>query len=425
MTSNNFLGAAMHICSATKNQGKELSGSEVFKKTICEAKKSNVKRLKRSKRIRMTRKKMMLTPTIKDIVIDQIKTGDIAGNVCLAQKYIPKSYRKPISKMMYVDCEINGKKVKALIDTGCNKSTISMNTANKCGITNIIDTNVQNQSIGIDGSIDDSSNIHFMIVKFGMITLPISLQVQNNLNVDMIIGLDFMSYHKVITNIKENGLDVFSKYYTGFIPFSRKISSKRNRTIRHGRDKRATKVLYCDYDKGKSVSHNIGIKSKRVYSKGKLYSSWKNRKWEHIIRRQIRKSNVSENRKLSLEHIPKVYRNPVPMLRMSCNINGQSIRAIIDSGCNITVMSKQAAKRCGFRKIIDPQERIKVRGAGGGATYVIGVMHCTLIEIGDFSIPCTVVILDKLSEELILGLDILLHRMIDIDIRSKSLKATI
>jgi len=51
--------------------------------------------------------------SLNQSINDQIEHGDINPNRALADKYIPKRYRKPIGKMMFVSCKINGKTVKA------------------------------------------------------------------------------------------------------------------------------------------------------------------------------------------------------------------------------------------------------------------------------------------------------------------------
>ena len=124
---------------------------------------------------------------------------------------------------------------------------------------------------------------------------------------------------------------------------------------------------------------------------------------------------------MASKYIPKEYQKPVPMLAIKCKINGQPIKAVIDSGCNSTVMSQRAAERCGLTKIIDPEGKGKAKGSGVGTTDVNGLLHFVLIEAENTALPCTIAVIYQLPVELLLGLDILLHHVISIDMTSKCL----
>jgi len=76
--------------------------------------------------------------------------------------------------------------------------------------------------------------------------------------------------------------------------------------------------------------------------------------------------------------------------------------------------------------MIDLEGKGRAKGNGKGKTNVIGVnsigvMHFVLIEVEDIALPCTIAVLDFLPVELLLGLDILLHHAISIDMSTKSL----
>jgi len=62
-----------------------------------------------------------------------------------------------------------------------------MKAAKRCGITNIIDTKAKRKSIGVGTMIGVGSD-HFMIGNFGTFSLSFSLDVEEGLSVDMLLG---------------------------------------------------------------------------------------------------------------------------------------------------------------------------------------------------------------------------------------------
>ncbi|CAN0467239.1 unnamed protein product, partial [Discosporangium mesarthrocarpum] len=61
------------------------------------------------------------------------------------------------------------------------------------------------------------------------------------------------------------------------------------------------------------------------------------------------------------------------MLFLDCEVNGKVIRAFVDTGAQVTVMSRGCAERCGLAGRID--ERFAGRAVGVGYARILGRIH--------------------------------------------------
>lgn len=65
------------------------------------------------------------------------------------------------------------------------------------------------------------------------------------------------------------------------------------------------------------------------------------------IEEQIRQKSIMENMEAAMEHNPASFASVV-MLFIDCEVNKVPMKAMIDSGAQITLMSASHAKKCGF-----------------------------------------------------------------------------
>ena len=70
------------------------------------------------------------------------------------------------------------------------------------------------------------------------------------------------------------------------------------------------------------------------------------------IEAAIRQQNVEENLEAAYENMPEAF-GRICMLYVNVHINGNPIKAFVDSGAQMTIMSQQMAERMGILRLMD------------------------------------------------------------------------
>uniref|UniRef100_A0A7S4EK08 Aspartic peptidase DDI1-type domain-containing protein n=1 Tax=Pseudo-nitzschia australis TaxID=44445 RepID=A0A7S4EK08_9STRA len=150
---------------------------------------------------------------------------------------------------------------------------------------------------------------------------------------------------------------------------------------------------------------------------------------------------VNEQYRQAMQEYPESM-GRVLMLYINAKINQHSLQAFVDSGAQMTIMSKSCAKRCGIFHLLDT--RFHGMAVGVGTGKILGRIHIVQLQIGDYHFPCSVTIMDDaaipttssataaFSEEnnatkpkdmdLLLGLDMLKRFNCSIDLLDSKLK---
>jgi len=82
----------------------------------------------------------------------------------------------------------------------------------------------------------------------------------------------------------------------------------------------------------------------------------------------------------------------VLMLYINAKINTHPLQAFVDSGAQMTIMSKSCAQRCGILHLLDT--RFHGMAVGVGTGKILGRIHTVQLQIGDYHFPCSVTIMD-------------------------------
>jgi len=82
----------------------------------------------------------------------------------------------------------------------------------------------------------------------------------------------------------------------------------------------------------------------------------------------------------------------VLMLYINAKINSHPLQAFVDSGAQMTIMSKNCAQRCGIFHLLDTRFHGMAMGVGTGK--ILGRIHIVQLQIGDYHFPCSVTIMD-------------------------------
>ncbi|CAF0895114.1 unnamed protein product [Rotaria sordida] len=132
------------------------------------------------------------------------------------------------------------------------------------------------------------------------------------------------------------------------------------------------------------------------------------------IEEAINMENVLDNMEHAYEHAPEFFGH-VLMLYINCKINGHPVKAFVDSGAQMTIMSKQCAERCGIMRLIDTRFSGIARGVG--TQKILGRIHLAQLEVEKQFFATSLAVLEDQSIDMLLGLDMLRrHRcVIDLD----------
>lgn len=119
--------------------------------------------------------------------------------------------------MLYINLTINGVPVKAFIDSGAQKSIMSMACAERCGLNGLIDRRFQSMARGVGGTEKIEGKIHLCDVKVENAHFSCPFEVMNRREMDLLIGLNVLRKHACCINLKNHMLEFGNGTSTPFL----------------------------------------------------------------------------------------------------------------------------------------------------------------------------------------------------------------
>ncbi|XP_075252247.1 protein DDI1 homolog 2-like [Convolutriloba macropyga] len=157
----------------------------------------------------------------------------------------------------------------------------------------------------------------------------------------------------------------------------------------------------------------------REQNKLRLMSNPLDPEAQKLLYEEIRMANVNENMETAMEFSPESF-GTVHMLYVDCKVNGVPTKAFVDSGAQMTIMSKACAERCNVMKLLDTRWSGVAKGVG--VQKILGRAHMVQIEIAGTFLPTSFSILEDQTMDVLLGLDMLRRHQCCIDLKDNALK---
>jgi DNA damage-inducible protein 1 len=140
-------------------------------------------------------------------------------------------------------------------------------------------------------------------------------------------------------------------------------------------------------------------------------------KIDNIIEK--RQQIIDNNYREANDIIPELF-FPTKMLYFPCWINGKSIKVFIDTGAQLSIMSKKCAEEYEISHLIDYKYTGNVKGVG--RQKIIGRIWMVDIDFGQHVLPCSFIILETIPVPIIFGLNSLIAHRCIIDCKNKQIQ---
>ena len=142
-------------------------------------------------------------PQVQQKIAKIIQQKNIDENLRQAEEYMPETLF-PVH-MLFINLEINKKKVVALVDTGAQSTIMSQALCQKCDLFNLCDTRFSGIAKGV-GTGKIIGTVHAAQMKIQNKVLMAKITVIENSSIGFIFGLDNMRAHRCTIDLNQNGL---------------------------------------------------------------------------------------------------------------------------------------------------------------------------------------------------------------------------
>lgn len=143
------------------------------------------------------------TPEAQRKIMQMIQNQRINDNLRQGIETMPESLF-PVH-MLFINIEINNKKVNALVDTGAQSSFMSADLCRKCNLMSMVDKRFQGIARGV-GSSRILGVIHAAQIKIMNKVIMLKINIIENNEIGFVLGLDNLRKYNCNVDLKKNGL---------------------------------------------------------------------------------------------------------------------------------------------------------------------------------------------------------------------------
>merc|ERR1719297_555631 len=137
------------------------------------------------------------------LIAQEIEQKNIDHNMELAMEASPESFGSVI--MLYINCVVNGHKIKAFVDSGAQATIMSQAAAERCGIMRLVDTRWAGIAKGV-GTQKILGRVHMAQIQIEQEYLTSSFSILEAQPMDMLLGLDMLKKHQCTIDLRKNCL---------------------------------------------------------------------------------------------------------------------------------------------------------------------------------------------------------------------------
>ena len=150
------------------------------------------------------------------VVEAEISRRNVEANRELAHDVMPEAFVQ--NEMLRIRLAVNGVPCLALVDSGAQTTIISSRTAERCGITRLIDTRCAGMAVGV-GTGKITGKVHLASLTLGGESFTASFTVMEKTDMEFLLGLDLLRRFAAVIHLGKNVLQLHTSGKIVEVPF--------------------------------------------------------------------------------------------------------------------------------------------------------------------------------------------------------------